>query len=243
MIRDDQSRGTRQSGVMWPARIALGLAVLTMLWIVGTTVSGVDAQGNVAVGITPTPTFTPTFTPTVTPTVVPEETPPPREPDVQMADPVIIKRGEPSEAFPGELVTFVLEVTNFGNTAAVDVVVTDQVSDFLEILEVTSTQGEVRVEDQLVTVEVGIVGPDFLVEIVVRARVRDGTPVPLDIVNTAELSSPNGGNRTTRPVTISVPVSVLMPTTGLSTVRPRGTLLILFAAVFVGVGLVGRRRR
>jgi uncharacterized repeat protein (TIGR01451 family) len=160
-----------------------------------------------------------------------------------MSDPVITKRGEPSEAFPGELVTFVLEVTNAGNTAAVDVVVTDQVSEFLEILEVTTTQGEIRIDEQLVTVDVGTVGPEFLVEIVIRTRVREDAPAPLGIENVAELSSPNGGDRTTMPVIVSVPGSILMPNTGLSTARPQGILLVLFAAVSVGVGLVGRRQR
>jgi uncharacterized repeat protein (TIGR01451 family) len=240
-MQNDQGGDARLAEVRWSAKIVLGLAVLIALWIAGATLPHVAAQGNIAMGITPTPTFTPTLA--VTPTAVPEETPPAREPDVQMADPVITKRGEPSEAFPGELVTFVLEVTNLGNVAAVDVVVMDQVSEFLEILEVTTTQGEVRVDYQLVTVEVGTVGPEFLVEIVVRTRVRDDAPVPLDIPNVAELSSPNGGDRTTIPVTISVPSSILMPTTGLSTIRPQGALLILFAAVFVGVGLVGRRQR
>ena len=240
-MQNDQSRSARQTGVEWFVKVVLGVAVLTALWITGAVIPDVAAQGNVAMGITPTPTYTPV--PTFTPTVVPEETPPPRDPDVRMADPVITKRGEPSEAFPGELVTFVLEVTNAGDAAAVDVVVMDQVSEFLEILEATTTQGEIQVDEQWVTVEVGTVGPGFLVEIVIRTRVREDAPAPLDIENVAELSSPNGGNRTTTPVIVSVPSSILMPTTGLSTVRPQGVLLILFAAVSVGVGLARRRQR
>ncbi len=234
-MQNDQSRNAGQACVGWFIKVALGLAVLTGLWIAGATLPDVAAQGNVAMGITPTPTFTPT--------AIPEETPPPRDPDVQVIDPVITKRGEPGEASPGELVTFVLEVTNQGNTAAVDVVVVDRVSEFLEILEVTTTQGEIQVDEQLVTVEVGTVGPAFLVEIVIRTRVRDDAPAPLDIENVAELSSPNGGNRTTTPVIIPVPSSILMPTTGFSTARPQGVLLIVLAAVFVGVGVIGRRQR
>lgn len=240
-MQNDQSTNVGRSGGRWVVRVVVGVAVLTALWIAGTTLPDVVAQGNVAMGITPTPTFTPV--PIFTPTATPEETPPPPDPDVQVADPVVVKRGEPREALPGELVTFVLEVTNAGNAAAVDVVVTDHVSEFLEILEVTTTQGEIQIAGQSVTVEVGTVGPDFLVEIVIRTRVREDVPAPLDMVNVAELSSPNGGSRTTIPVTISIPGSILMPTTGLSTVHLQGVLLMLFAVVFVGIGLVGHRQR
>jgi uncharacterized repeat protein (TIGR01451 family) len=75
--------------------------------------------------------------------------PPPSTPTKEKKpDLVITKRGEPTEALPGEEVTFTLEVTNRGQAAAVDVVVTDDISPYLEILEVTTTQGTVTIESR-----------------------------------------------------------------------------------------------
>lgn len=156
-------------------------------------------------GITPTPTFTPSptsSTPAATPT-----------PGVSIADPAITKRGEPSLALPGELITFVIEATNTGQSAAVDVVVTDTVPDYLDILNVTSSQGTVTVDGQQITVEVGTIGSGYVVEIVVETRVAVNAPVPLDLSNVATLSSPNGGEHTSPPATIVVPI-LRMPETG-----------------------------
>jgi uncharacterized repeat protein (TIGR01451 family) len=160
-----------------------------------------------------------------------------------VVDPAITKRGEPREAIPGEQVTFTLEVTNHGQHAAVDVVVTDEIDQFLEIVEVVTTQGTVVIEGQLVTVYVGVVGPDFVVEIVIRTRVRPDAPVPLDLVNVAELRSPNGGDRVSPPVIIPVPSTVYIPETGgaMGTIWMAPALLLLTVAVF-GVGLLMRKR-
>jgi uncharacterized repeat protein (TIGR01451 family) len=128
-------------------------------------------------------------------------------------DLVIVKRGDPPQALPGEEVTFTLEVTNQGQAAAVDVVVTDDVPQYLEILEVTTTQGTVTIEGQTVTVEVGVVGPGFVVEIVIRTRLREDTPAPLEMENLAVLKSPNGGGeRRSSPVTVRIPS--ILPVTG-----------------------------
>ena len=162
-------------------------------------------QTGPLLGFTPTPTPTPTSTPTVHPTPTPI-TP-------VKAEPVIVKRGEPSEAYPGEEVRFIIEVTNEGQHAAVDVVVTDEVSEYLEILEVTTTQGSTAINGQVVTVDVGVVGPGFVVEIVIRTRLRLDVPAPLTLTNVAVLDSPNGGGSTSTPMTITVP-EPLLPVTG-----------------------------
>ena len=93
-----------------------------------------------------------------------------------------------------------------------DVVVTDDVSQYLEILEVTTTQGTVTIEGQTVTVEIGVVGPGFVVKIVIRTRLREDTPAPLNLENVAVLTSPNAGQRTSLTVIIHVPG--LLPVTG-----------------------------
>ena len=164
-----------------------------------------SSEAVLAMGITPTPTST--VTPT--PPAPRQPTPPPRP---AVADPVVVKRGEPPEALPGQEVTFTLEVTNQGQEAAVDVVVTDQVPEYLEMLEVTTTQGAVTVEGQTVTVQVGVVGPGFVVKIVIRTRVREDTPTPLELENVAVLTAANANDRITPPVVIRAPA--LLPVTG-----------------------------
>lgn len=154
----------------------------------------------------------------VPPTSTPETE---KKPDL-----VIIKRGEPTEALPGEEVTFTLEVTNRGQAAAVDVVVTDDISPYLEILEVTTTQGTVTIEGQRITVHVGVVGPGFVVEIFIRTRVREDVPLPSTIENP--------------PVTIKVPI--LPPTGEVASQRQKedagpGVIPETFTLVLLGVGL------
>jgi len=170
--------------------------------------------------------------------VLPPSTP---EPQVGVVDPVITKWGEPENALPGERVTFTLEVTNRGQHAAVDVVVTDQVSSYLEILDVTTTQGTVTVEGQNVIVQIGTVGPDFVVEIVIQTVVRLDTPVPLDVANVAQLRSPNSTDRTSPPVTIKIS-DTLLPQTGGRTVVWMAPALLAGGLLALGVGLQRRKR-
>ncbi|UCC61611.1 MAG: isopeptide-forming domain-containing fimbrial protein, partial [Anaerolineae bacterium] len=140
-------------------------------------------------------------------------------------NPVILKQVEPTEALPGEEVTFTLEATNQGQESAWGVVVTDEVSEHLEILDVTTTQGTVTIEGQKVTVDIAVIGPGFVVEIVIRARVREDAPASLELENVAVLTSPNGGYRTSQTVTVSVPIPMLPVTGGLLPLWPAYVLL------------------
>ena len=86
-------------------------------------------------------------------------------------------------------------MVNQGNIAAVDIVVTDDIPAHLEILEVTTTQGEITIDEQRVTVQVGTMGPEFEVQIMIRTRVRLDTPAPLTVENVAILACPNCHDR------------------------------------------------
>ena len=209
------------------------ISVLTLQGVsVLASEQGPQETSAVLLGITPTPTSTVTATPeppTPTP-VLPTPTP-----KVGIADPVIVKYGDPEEALRGEEVTFTIEVTNRGSLAAVDVVVTDEVSPYLEILEVTTTQGTVTVDGQTVTVEVGTVGAGFVVQIVIHTRVREDAPAPMDLENLAVLDSPNGGNRTTQVTTTSI-ITSRLPQTGASSQQFRWSGLLIAVA---GILLIG----
>jgi uncharacterized repeat protein (TIGR01451 family) len=158
-------------------------------------------------GFTPTPTVV--HTPTPYPTATPVR-------EIGGVDLAISKTGDPSKVLPGEDVTFTIMVANHGQHTAVDVVITDQVPQYLDILEVTTSQGTVAIEGQEVTVEVGDVGAGFAVEIVICTRVQPNVSAPITLENVALLDSPNGGSRTSPPamVTISDPLPPLMPDTG-----------------------------
>jgi len=131
---------------------------------------------------------------------------------------VITKRGDPALAMPGEEVTFYIEATNRGQEAAVDVVVVDELPEYLEILQVTATQGTVTVEGQVVTVDVGVIGSGFVIQITIHTRVRLDAPAPIDLQNVAQLHSPNGGDHTSPPATVVVPGESLPLTGG---IQPR----------------------
>jgi uncharacterized repeat protein (TIGR01451 family) len=99
----------------------------------------------------------------------------------------------------GSLVEYKVIASNAGNQAAVGVVVTVTVDSHFEIVEVTRTQGEVTVDGQVVTVDVGVMGtePGFHVEVVVRCRVRSDVGEDVDIGNVASaaVTSHNCGDQ------------------------------------------------
>jgi uncharacterized repeat protein (TIGR01451 family) len=146
---------------------------------------------------------------------------------------VLSKTVDPAETWPGEEVTWTLWAVNNGNIACVDVVVTDDVPIYLEILDVTTTQGMVSIEDQRVTVQVGTMGPGFEIQIVIRTRVAPDTPAPLTLENVAVLACPNCHDRWARAEVdiLDAPLDVPPPTGGL------GTWWMLAACI--GTGLVG----
>jgi uncharacterized repeat protein (TIGR01451 family) len=227
-----------KSTLFWRLISLTGLMLVVVLHALP---AGAAPPEEPLMGITPTATNTPTSAPvdTPTPTSVPADTPTPtpvrRPPEV---DPVITKVGGPAVALPGDEVTFTIEVTNRGQAAAVDVVVTDDVPAYLEILGVTTTQGTAYAQGQKVVVEVGTVGQDFVVRIVIRTRVRPDTPAPVEMENVAVLRSPNAGELWTSPVIIRVPA--LMPETGYSTTF--WAILVMAGALLIALGIVWRER-
>jgi uncharacterized repeat protein (TIGR01451 family) len=234
--------------------VICGIGVLALLLILQSL--GVSAAPEAApnLGITPTPTNTPTTvapTPTHTPTTVaptPTHTPTAVAPTAtpkagsNPADPVITKRADVQEAAPGDEVTFTILVTNQGGQAAVDVVVTDELSEYLEILEVTTTQGTVTIEGQKVTVQVGTVGPGFVVEITIRTRVREDTPTPLNLENLALLKSPSSQDRQSPPVIVVISLPGLLPTSGAQGIGMTVPLILGCGLTTMLAGLLLARR-
>jgi len=145
---------------------------------------------------TPRPTATPTHTPRPTatathtprPTATATHTPRPPQPVLEMW-------AEPSIARPEDEVIFTVEVTNGGEIAFTDAVVTVEIPSYLEFVESTSSQGEwllaiLEPEGPLyLKVSVGTLGPGFLVNILIHTRVGRDTPAPLSLEIVARLDS------------------------------------------------------
>ena len=200
-----------------PRHVSIGLAMVVALAIV---------LGSLGQTVWATPTQDPHRQTVLTPT--------PEDDEDSHPEPILRKRAEPNEALPGEQVVITIEATNEGRAAVVGVVIVDDVPQYLEILSVTATQGAVHIEGQKVWVEVGVIGPEFWVEIVVLTRVREDVPMPYEMENLAYMFSHNSRDRQTPPVLISVPGVGLPPTGGGSWM-----VWVVCTAAFLALGAWG----
>lgn len=177
----------------WITRSGLAAFVIALLLLSGLPggVMRTNAAPPAAVTGTPTEPATPTFTavpppPTATSTTIPTDTPPPtatstpKPPPTEqsVADPAISKSASVAEARVGDEITFTIVVTNRGNRAANDVVVTDSLPDYLDLLDATASRGSLTVSGRTVTVDIGSVAPGEQITIRIRARVNERAQPP-----------------------------------------------------------------
>lgn len=173
---------------VWIPLLVLSLLVFSKAFVVGAAPPKVPS-----LGITVTPTMS-AATPTPTPT------------SPTRCDPILRKQVSPGVVAPGDEVLFTITAVNVGRGAAVDARVLDRVPDYLEILEVSVTPQDQGQEvlprsGQAVVVDVGTLGQDFVVEIQIRARVREDALVRQDsngqvcVENVAEFWAPNCPSR------------------------------------------------
>ena len=134
--------------------------------------------------------------PTLTPTDVPADTPTPQPHESNdRANPALTKSVSPDEAQIGDTVDFALTVSNHGDKTAEDVVVTDPLPDFLDVLDAGADRGAVAVDGRTVTVSIGSVAPGEVITIHIRARVNAQAQPPGG-TNTAWLTTSNDSNDT-----------------------------------------------
>jgi LPXTG-site transpeptidase (sortase) family protein len=137
-----------------------------------------------------------------------------------IADPAITKFGDPATAVIGDIVTFIITVTNSGNTDAANVVVTDTKPAFLDILSVSISPDpglSVIPLGNGVRIDFGTVSPSetYTIEVVTRVN---GLGLPPGGVNNANLTTTSPTDRLfnnagSAPIGITAAPSVL-PGTG-----------------------------
>ena len=136
------------------------------------------------------PDTPPTSTPIAQPTALPPE--PPSDGGNRQANPFIIKTVDQSEASVGDVIGFSLTVGNNGGETADNVVLTDILPNYLELFDVTTSQGEVSVDGQQITVVIGSIEPGETVLVRIRVRINDQSPE--EGSNTGRITSSNGGD-------------------------------------------------
>lgn len=151
--------------------------------LVITATEPVTQVPTTAVPTTAVPT---TAVPTiVAPTASP--IPPSATPRPPSANPRVLKQADRTVARVGEEVTFSIEVSNPASLAAENVVVTDALPGYFDLLGVTATRGTVAINGLLIRVTLGTLAPGEVVQITVRTRVN--RTAPAEMVNGVTLTT------------------------------------------------------
>ncbi|HYF65822.1 MAG TPA: hypothetical protein VD886_23535 [Herpetosiphonaceae bacterium] len=162
----------------------------------------------------------------------------------------ISKTVNPNNGLPNDLITFSIQVRNNETQRQTNVVVTDRILDFLEIVSVTTTKGTVTTNGQDIRVDIGTLEPGETVTITITVRIRP-TAQPGDTgINVADVTSSNPSGTSTSTTSNPVAISVgQAPPSGLpNTSSPTGVniwlsgagLLLVFLSIVL---LISQRRR
>jgi uncharacterized repeat protein (TIGR01451 family) len=173
-------------------------------------------------GGTPLPTLPPR--PTLLPTDTPEPTPKPRptrEPGTERADPAVTKSASPSEARVGDIVDFTITVTNHGGETADDVVVTDNLPNFLDVVETGTSKGTITTDGRTVVTTIGSVAPGEVVIIHIRALVNEQALPPGGRNSVSLMSSNSSDNPDNNTDSVSI---TILPSAASPTVAPTEAL-------------------
>ncbi len=161
----------------------------------------------------------------------------------------VIKSVTPASGVPNDILTFSIQVRNNDTVEQTNVVFTDRILDFLEVISASSTKGTATVNGQDVRVDIGTLQPGETVTVTITVRIRPATQAGSSGVNIASVTAvgPTGsGTTNSNPVAISVgqaPPGQLPDTGEPARSNPwmiGGGLLILMLG---GSLLLGQRRR
>jgi uncharacterized repeat protein (TIGR01451 family) len=150
-------------------------------------------------------------------------TPPPPPPVCRLE---ITKTADPTDVFPGDQVTFVIEVCNVGNKTCEGVVVSDALPDELEAVSASASQGQAVIAGNGVRGEFGDLEPGACATLTIVARVRADVPLCTQFTNVATV-----GDVVSNIVTLTIPCP--LPESGRTT-----SLAIVVVLVVGGLGLL-----
>jgi uncharacterized repeat protein (TIGR01451 family) len=189
------------------------LTVATLLAVTFAFGQPTNVAGYSKLGFTPTPTSPPT----------PDDGNGEPKPKPRLT---ITKSADPTDVLPGDLVTIKIKVCNEGDAVAKDVVVSDDVSDKLEILGATASQGKAVIVGNGVRAEFGDLLPGVCATLTITARVRDDVLPGTTISNVGTI-----GGLVSNQVTLDV--GGLLPESGDIT-----TLVLVVGLAMLGVALL-----
>ncbi|NJN17268.1 MAG: DUF11 domain-containing protein [Oscillochloris sp.] len=205
------------------------------------------------------PTSTPTAEPpqeepreprnTPTPSAIPSLalTASPEAGGSEFADPAITKSSSRAEVAVGDQVQFTLTVTNRGNAAANDVVVTDTLPDFLSLQGATASRGEVSTSGATVTVTIGELAPGETVTIEITAQVVTAPAAPnntnIGTVTTSSGTDDPSNNTSSVALNALAPTPVPPATLPNTSATPTTNIALALLGIFlIAAGLLSRRR-
>jgi uncharacterized repeat protein (TIGR01451 family) len=104
--------------------------------------------------------------------------------------PVVTKSVEGIPAEVGDQVTFMITVTNNGDQILEDVILTDPVLSFFDILQASTTKGRTSIDtdENVVTVTIGNLEPDEVVLLTIIVQVNDTVHFSAEVPNVADLT-------------------------------------------------------
>jgi len=139
----------------------------------------------------PRPTLTPT---NAAPAATDTPTPRPHNHNAH-ANPALTKSASPTEAQIGDSIDFRLTITNYGDEEADDVVLTDPLPEFLDVVDVTADKGTFTITGRTVVIVLGTLAPGETIAVHIRAQVNAQARPPGG-TNTATLTTSSDSNDT-----------------------------------------------
>jgi uncharacterized repeat protein (TIGR01451 family) len=128
-------------------------------------------------------------------------------PLISRVDPHVTKAVDPTQAHPGDMVTFTLGVRQSqGNSNATNVQIVDPLPIYVDILSVNVTTGITQVAGRVVTWTIPVLAPRQVVTLTIHTLVNDNaSPPPVTIRNWATLRFDQGAPNSSNVVTVLVP--------------------------------------
>jgi LPXTG-site transpeptidase (sortase) family protein len=156
----------------------------------------------------------------------------------------VLKALSPSQAAIGDIVTFTLTVTNSGTVPATNVVITDTVVSFLDLISGSTTSGTITIDPitRTATANLGTVDPGEVIVITLVTRVNSSANVTADVTNTGTLTHDTGGpvsSEVSNTVRLRILGPPVLPNTGEAPLpNDGGWLLPIVGLVFGGLGML-----